>query len=73
MSELTPLYDDISGKIKFGRFLMTLAIMYFRSNYTFLKDYRPVHAVMFGVEKEEGNNKRNPLYNMECKVITMQK
>ena len=24
---------------------------------------------MFDVEKEEGNNKRNPLYNMEYKVI----
>ena len=52
---------------------MTLAIMYFRSNLTFLKDYRPVHAVMFAVEREEGNNKRNPLYNMEYKVITTRK
>ena len=52
---------------------MTLGIINFRSNWKFLKDYRPVHAVMFDVEREEGNNKRNPLYNMEYKVITTRK
>ena len=28
---------------------------------------------MFDVKREEGNNKRNPLYNMEYKVITTRK
>ena len=28
---------------------------------------------MFDVEREEENNKRNPLYNMEYKVITTRK
>ena len=28
---------------------------------------------MFDVEREEGNNKRNSLYNMEYKIITTRK
>ena len=32
-----------------------------------------MHVVMFDVEREEENNKRNLTYNMEYKVITSEK